>query len=331
MDRFERAAYLSVKKALRRADKNSDYNKTDIAKSEAVLAEEDSIIKTAKSNNRIDMGEEEAFSSEFRKKVVDMMEPGITLEPGLERFYIPEMDSEKKEKVCLKPRDKFEIASETDFDEVYNSAGDVFVSKSEFKERALQLIDQLYKKHPQLFDPETGLPLTPVHPVIIKKNTQKTRGTIQSEYRAELEKLSEHLKKIYAEQKNGNFLHILPQIFLKIKASDALDAMVRNRICLYMPKLYHGYSLKMAGQHTANVMGDDFELCDPLTGLSALIQNFNSYFINQPIIYKLAFHKYQTADSCFCVQIADCDSGLSTAETEIARKNITSGLIFDPE
>ncbi len=57
MDRFERAAYLSVKNALRRADKNPDYDKTDIAKSEAVLAKENSIIKTAKSNSRIGIGE----------------------------------------------------------------------------------------------------------------------------------------------------------------------------------------------------------------------------------------------------------------------------------
>ncbi len=334
MDKLKILADDSVDRALRRMAKCPRFNEifpiTDITKADALMAQTEHLARTAATNERIQMQEVDGFTAAFKQAVLDRVDPAITLEDGFDRFDIPVLEKNKQSKVPLKPRDQFTIDNDPDFNDVYARAADLFnlfklsdqlMTQEEFMNQVAALYEALRQDHPQFFDSETGEPLTPILPFIKVPTDTQTSSKFKKTYIEKLERMMS-----YINCKDG-----LSKMPFRIKDEPAKRALAESGVRLYLPKLYHGYSLNGVTDHHDEIVEEGFELCDPLTGLSVVIQNLHSFIDKPELLYKLAFHHFTKGPNNLALQISDTDLKLEIICSEKAKTNVTSGLLYGPQ
>lgn len=327
MDKLKILADDSVDRALNRMAKCPT---TDITKADALMAQGKHLARTAATSGRIQMQEVDRFKVAFRQAVLDRVDPAITLEAGSGRFDISVLEKNIQSKVPLKPRDQFTIESDPDFNDVYARAADLFnlfklndqlMTQEEFMNQVAMLYEALRQDHPQFFDSETGEPLTPILPFIKVPTDTQTTSKLKRTYIEKLERMTSYLA-----CNDG-----LPKMPFRIKDEPAKRALAENNVHLYLPKLYHGYSLDGAINHYKEIVEDGFELCDPLTGITVIIQNLHRFIDKSGLLYKLAFHHFTKGKEHFALQISDADLKLEIICSEKAKTNVTSGLLYGPQ
>lgn len=331
MEKLKILADDSVDRALRRMAKCPRFNEifsiTDITKADALMAQGEQLARTGVENDRIEMQDINRFTAAFRQAVLDRVDPAITLEEGYDRFDMPVLEKNKQSKVILKPRDQFTIDSDPDFNDIYARAADLFdlfkltdqlMTQEEFMNQVAKLFETLKQDHPQFFDSETGEPLTPILPFIKVPTDTQTTSKFKPTYIEKLERMTSYLA--YNDR--------LPKMAFRIKDEPAKRALAEKDVHLYLPKLYHGYSLNGATDHHGEIVEEGFELCDPLTGLTVVIQNLHTFIDKPELLYKLAFHHFTKGPNNLALQVSDTDLKLEIICSENAKTNVTSGLLY---
>ncbi|MFC1599517.1 hypothetical protein ACFL3T_00630 [Patescibacteria group bacterium] len=349
MDRFKELADVSVQKAIKKMGDDPRFRRTDIAKPEALLAQSEALAQQGARSCRFEYFEQPLFQEAFRQAVIDALDPACTLDSYFGRFDIPLKEKDKKAQQVLKKRDKLIIECDPIFDDIHERGEELFeylhlvgkyISKEEFQAKALALFERLKMEHPQLFDESTGQPRTPIHPVIIDTFPMtreemiikpSNKGKQSHIYRRELIKMIKFIRGLFKFDPSIKFADNLPEVSFRTPARTAKSKLRRKGVFLYMPLVYHGYSLDLAERHCKEKLGEDFEVCDPLTGMFAIIQNPADYLQDPQQLYKLGFHDMHGSDGNLFMQVSDTDVQLNTVSPDRGARNLTSGVIYSPK
>jgi hypothetical protein len=311
-------------------------------------------IESKRVIEQISLLETDALAQLMYRAVEDVMNEKVEFEDNNDtgRFVIGSHHKRAYEKRSPGKFTTFEREKEADYLDIYQRAQ--LVSRGLKKEEVplepeefIKGVDEkkrlLKEKYPFLFDAETGAPRTAIQPVYFSPY-QLTEEEIMSDsksarapqrYRKELfcaeEKIIQWLKKELGQR--------IPKGFstpLQITNKASKEALTREGTALYLPELYHGYSLALAAEHYERYLSADFQLCDPLSGLVIAYQNLESLNRDPRLSHRIQAyheaHRGEGRDNRAWSTVVSCGAlTISMVRFNRGSSDISSGLIFNPD
>jgi len=307
---------------------------------------------SSRRKNDIDLTEEDDLMQITREQIERITNHVLGLEEGSSRLVVEPSKERISEKKTPAKFSQFEMQKAPTTHLIYERAKemakfatkeDIALNEENFSEKIKQLTLKLKEKHPFLFNPETGEPLTPIQRAYIfpyelteiEKSTKKGVRNATFRYRSEVFKLESYTSEML-KREIGQFMPKGLSSPLRINHSVAGKAMRDEGPVLYLPDLYFGYSLRLAEEHFEQYLSKDFRLCDPLQGLMIACQNLEGLdrdaMSNQRVqAYHLLKNGQNRREEVFGMVITSEDVRFERILYRQSSPNTSSGLIFDPK
>ncbi|MBD3156980.1 hypothetical protein GF369_04090 [Candidatus Peregrinibacteria bacterium] len=310
-------------------------------------------IESKKGIEQITPFETEALARLMHRAIDNIMSETLELERNdTGRFLIEPHPDKHYEKRNPGKFTIFEREKQTEYGDMYHRAAqlakkltkkEISIDEASFSEEVEKAIKTLKERYPFLFDAETGEARTAIQPVYLlpytlskKEQSSNARSSFAPQrYRKELFDAEETIIQLLDKELDLK----IPKGFstpLHITNKVAQQALMRRGIALYLPELYHGYSPALAAEHYKRHLEDDFQLCDPLSGMIIAYQNLESLDRDPRLSHRIqAYHCAHRGkgrdDYVFSMVVSYKSLTVSTVRFNRGSSDISTGLIFTPE
>lgn len=310
-------------------------------------------IESKRGIEQITPFETEALARLMHRAIDNIMNETVELESnGTGRFLIEPHPERQYEKRSPGKFTTFEREKQSDYGDIHDRASqlakkltkkELSIDKESFAEEVEHAIQALRERYPFLFDVKTGEARTAIQPVYLfpyalskKEQSSNALSSFASQrYRKELFDAEEAIIQLLDKELDLK----IPKGFstpLNIHTDVAQQALMHRGTALYLPELYHGYSPALAAEHYTRHFENDFQLCDPLSGIIIAYQNLETLDRNPRLSHRIqAYHCAHRGkgrdESVFSMVVSYNSLTVSTVRFNRGSSDVSTGLIFTPE